>query len=110
MARKIQRDPRPRIESGNWRTEPRPVDWPARVEHVRRRDQSCRWVDGDTVCGSVDRLEVHHRGAPGDHRLEMLVLLCHRHHAKITGQQAATARRANRKPRNRPPERHPGLL
>ncbi|MWA02173.1 HNH endonuclease [Actinomadura sp. LD22] len=111
MPRKIQDNPRPRKESGRmWRSEPRPTDWNARVEFVKRRDKSCRWVDGDTVCGSTERLEVHHRGAADDHRVEMLVLLCRRHHAKVTGQQAAEARRRNRIPRNRPAERHPGLI
>lgn len=111
MPRRVQSNPRPRVESsGQWRSAPRPVDWPARVEHVKARDESCRFDVNGTPCGSTDRPEVHHRGAPDDHRLEMLVLLCHQHHAQITGQQSAQARRAKRKPRQRPPEPHPGLL
>lgn len=113
MARRIQDNPRDRIESGSWRTVPRPVDWPARVRAVIARDQSCRWpislIPGD-LCGSVERLEVDHIGDPRDHRLENLQALCHRHHALKTGRQSAAARKAKRASRTRQPERHPGLI
>jgi len=110
MPRRIQDNPRDRIESGSWRTVARPVDWDARREAVLARDRSCRWQEAGITCESTDRLEVHHKGDASDHSIEMLVLLCHRHHAKITGQQSAAARQAKRIPRQRPAERHPGLL
>lgn len=114
MARRIQRSPRDRIESSrSWRTVPRPTDWNARVTAVIARDQSCRWqisaIPGD-LCGSVERLEVDHIGDPRDHSLPNLQALCRRHHAIKTGRQAAAAREAKRIPRNRPAERHPGLI
>ena len=111
MARRIQENPRDRVESaGQWRSAPRPVDWPARVEAVLARDRACRWDDLGVMCGSIERLEVDHIGDPRDHRLENLRVLCHRHHAKRTALQSAAARQAKRIPRTRPKEQHPGLL
>lgn len=114
MAQRIQANPRDRIESGRmWRTSPRPVDWPARVAAVLKRDQSCRWpisaIPGD-LCGSVERLEVDHINGATNHDLTNLQALCHRHHALKTGREAAEARNAKRIPRRRPPEQHPGML
>lgn len=111
MARRIQSNPRARIESaGQWRTTPRPVDWPARVAAVKLRDGSCRWMDNGQPCGSVLNLEVDHIGDPSDHHLDNLRALCRTHHRRRTAQQAATARQAKRIPRARPPDKHPGLL
>lgn len=113
MARRIQTNPRDRVETaGQWRSAPRPVDWPARVEAVLRRDQSCRWpisADG-TLCGSIEHLEVDHIGDPLDHALTNLRALCRAHHRYRTGQQANQAAAARRIPRRRPQEPHPGLL
>ena len=110
-SKRIQDNPRPSRESSSqWRSAPRPTDWTARIAYVRDRDKTCRWDEGGIACGSSDRLEVHHAGAPDDHALTSLVLLCHRHHAWITGQQIAASRERNRKRRDRSPEKHPGLL
>jgi len=111
MARKIQDNPRPRKESaGQWRRVPRPVDWLARVEYVKARDVTCRRVENGKICQSTQGLEVHHAGAPDDHDVASLILLCHRHHAWETGQQIAESRERNRISRKRPAERHPGLI
>ncbi|MGI5274892.1 HNH endonuclease signature motif containing protein [Nonomuraea sp. CA-218870] len=104
MPRKIQDDPRPRIESpGSWRSAPRPVDWLARVEYVLQRDQVCQWPQG---CDVTEDLEVDHAGKPDDHHVDRLRALCKAHHRYRTNQQA----RARRPKMRRDPERHPGLI
>lgn len=111
--RRIQANPRNRVESpGQWRTTPRPVDWPARVQRVLARDGSCRWTEDDTegqACGSTQDLEVDHIGDPADHALTNLRALCHWHHAQRTARQAADARQ-ERPGRDRPRPAHPGLI
>lgn len=111
MSRRIQDNPRDRIESANqWRSTARPVDWPARVEAVKARDKSCRWITDGHVCASIEDLEADHIGDPSDHRLENLRALCRRHHRSRTGQQGGQAAAAKRIPRKRPSEPHPGLI
>jgi 5-methylcytosine-specific restriction protein A len=113
MARRIQANPRDRVESGRmWRSTPRPVDWPARVERIKKRDKVCQWVEHGQLCGSTEHLEVDHVGDPAVHDLDNLRLLCRMHHRKRTGQQGAAAAAAWRakSPRKRPAEKHPGLL
>ncbi|MBD2894777.1 hypothetical protein amrb99_37050 [Actinomadura sp. RB99] len=113
MGRRIQDNPRDRVEAaGQWRSAPRPVDWPARVEAVLNRDRVCQWpisAAGD-VCGNPNDLECDHIGDPTDHSLPNLRALCRTHHRRRTAQQGAAARNAKRRPRKRPPEQHPGLL
>jgi hypothetical protein len=115
MVRRIQKNPRDRVESADqWRSTPRPVDWVARVERVRKRDQTCTWVEHGERCGSTERLEVDHIGDPADHDLDNLRLLCHTHHALRTNAQRIAGLRVYNERRKlgarRPPERHPGLL
>ncbi|GGO70648.1 hypothetical protein GCM10012289_34540 [Nonomuraea cavernae] len=113
MPRRVQANPRDRVESGQmWRTTARPVDWPARVERVKKRDQSCRWIEAGELCRSTENLEVDHIGDPSDHDLANLRLLCRTHHRRRTGRQGAQAAAAARarKPRKRPAEPHPGLI
>lgn len=114
MARRIQRSPRPRVESGSWRSTPRPVDWPARVAAVLKRDRVCQERVYGRICGSTDHLEVDHIGDPADHSLENLQALCRAHHRAKTARQAAAAREARRQAlgltRRRPEEPHPGLI
>ncbi len=110
---RIQRDPRPRVESDQqWRSVPRPVDWPSRVEAVLERDGSCRWIENGQPCGSVEDLECDHLGDPANHDLSNLRALCRMHHRRRTAQQGglAAAAAAKRRPRKRPPDKHPGLL
>lgn len=111
MPRRIQASPRDRVETGSWRSVARPVDWPARVDRVKRRDRVCQWVEGGQICGSIEHLEVDHIGDPADHSLDNLRLLCRTHHRRRTGQQGAQAAAAARarRPRRRPEEPHPGL-
>lgn len=112
-SRRIQDDPRPRVEgSSAWRTVPRPTDWAARVAACKARDQSCRWIisaDG-TVCGSTENLECDHVGDPNDHDLSNLRMLCRPHHRSRTGRQGAEAKHANQAKRQRPPKLHPGII
>lgn len=49
-------------------------------------------------------------GAPDDHRLDMLRLLCAHHHGKRTAQQANEAKRARQAQRKRSKPQHPGLI
>lgn len=111
MVRRIQANPRDRIEStGQWRSAPRPVDWPARVAAVKARDRSCRWTTEHGVCASPVDLEVDHIGDPRDHSLDNLRALCRMHHKRRTALQANAAWQAKRIPRARPADKHPGLL
>lgn len=107
--RKILDNPRDRVESpGQWRSVPRPVDWEARRQAVIARDITCRWVEGGVPCGSIEHLECDHIGDPANHDLANLRALCRRHHRRRTGQQGAAA--LNRHLKNRPVDKHPGLL
>lgn len=112
MARRIQDDPRDRVESPDqWRSAPRPVDWIARCEAVLERDKWCQEVEAGRICGETSRLEVDHIGDPGDHRLENLRALCQPHHRRRSGQQGGLAWQAKRRRlARRPDEKHPGLL
>lgn len=107
MARRIQANPRARVETQRGRrATPLPVDWPARRDAVRRRDLNCRWPMEFGYCASVERLEVDHIDDPTNHDLSNLRLLCHTHHQQRSQQQAS----ANRKTRKRPPDVHPGMI
>ncbi len=111
MARRIQSNPRNRVESpGQWRTTPRPVDWPARVAAVKLRDRSCRWLLDHGYCASTTDLEVDHIGDPYNHDLSNLRALCRLHHRRRTALQANAARKAKWIPKKRPTGKHPGLL
>lgn len=113
MSPRMQDNPRDRVESAQqWRSAPRPVDWPARVAAVLARDKVCQWriSEDGTLCGSVDHLECDHIGDPRDHSLTNLQALCRTHHRSKTGRQGGTASQARRAKRQRPAERHPGML
>lgn len=112
MARRVQNNPRDRVETGSWRRAPRPVDWPARVQQIKIRDRVCQWIEHGRICGSGKDLEVDHIGDPSDHSLENLRLLCKTHHTLRTNTQKAAGTRAYhaKRTRKRPSERHPGLL
>lgn len=108
--RGIQSDPRPRTTPpGTRRTAPLPADWQARREAVIERDGECKWMEDGYPCGSTERLEVDHTGAPDDHRLEVLRALCHWHHSRWTAKQARAAR-GELPSRERPRGQHPGLI
>lgn len=95
------------------RTSPLPSDWNSyRRPTVLERDGFvCQWKisrDG-TKCGR-QATDVDHIGAADDHRIENLRALCGPHHRRRSGTQGAEAMHARRIPRQRPAERHPGLL
>lgn len=89
---------------GGSRRSPLPPHWGQLRAVVFQRDgyqctattlQGERCPDAATDCD--------HIGTHDDHRLVNLRSLCHRHHALVTGRQAAAARPR----RNRPKEQHP---
>jgi 5-methylcytosine-specific restriction endonuclease McrA len=86
----------------NWATEIRPA--------VIERDKGlCQWrerPDGP-ICGARGT-DVDHIGDKHDHRPEMLQALCEDCHNRKSSRQGNAARWAVR--RQRPPERHPGLI
>lgn len=117
MARTWKKDPT------SWRTAPRPAGWKnIIVPAIKHRDGGrCTWIEGADDGGNwrmwadlrrcpAAGTDVDHMGAPDDHRLEVLRLLCGPHHDHRTSLQANTARWSkHRAQRQRQPERHPGL-
>lgn len=97
---------------GQWadstRRDQLPDDWPALRRAVLERDgYRCRWDEDGPRCGhpanQVDHIE------PGDdHRLTNLQALCQHHHGIKSSREGNAARWAVR--RQRPAERHPGLI
>jgi 5-methylcytosine-specific restriction protein A len=95
-------------ESG--RTYPLPDDWDERRRFVLARDRGeCQHRDGpdSDICGYA-ATDVDHFGEPWDHDVNVLRAMCHDHHAEKTSRQGNAARWAYR--RQRPPERHPGII
>lgn len=117
MARTWKPDPT------SWRTAPRPQGWKSRiVPAVKTRDGGrCTWVEelegGGTWrdwahpkrCTLVGT-DVDHMGAPDDHRIEMLRLLCSPHHKRRSSQQANEAKKQRAQARKQPTQPHPGLI
>lgn len=98
--------------SGQWagsnRRSELPADWPQRRALVLDRDgHRCRWRARDKVCGKHAN-EVDHIRPGNDHRPENLQALCTNHHAIKSSREGNAARWAVR--RQRPAERHPGLI
>jgi len=112
VSRRVQTNPRDRIETGSWRTVARPTDWAARVQQVKLRDRVCQWVEHGRICGSGQDLECDHVGDPSDHDLSNLRMLCREHHQRRTNAQKAAGTRAYhaKRRRKRTEEPHPGLL
>lgn len=102
------------MTSGRWssstRTTELPPGWRTRIcPRILARDPTCALrLPGCTVVST----EVDHIGDKHDHSDENLRGLCSPCHTQVTQQQAAKARAASRarKPRQRPTQRHPGLL
>lgn len=91
------------------RRSPLPSNWPQLKRQVFARDgHHCQYhqLPGGHPCPSAHRLELHHLGADDDHRDHMLLTLCHRHHATITGRNARAIQLRGRRADPRP---HPGL-
>lgn len=88
-----------------------PKDWSRRRRSILVRDQyQCQIINPDTngICGEA-ATEVDHI-VPGDnHEPTNLQAICHWHHARKSSAEGAAAR-IKFAPRNRPKERHPGLL
>ncbi|MGW3486545.1 HNH endonuclease [Streptomyces sp. NPDC001054] len=86
----------------NWYTDIRP-----RV--LARDEYRCRNRTGGRVCGRWAN-QVDHIGDKNDHRPEMLQALCAQCHGRKSSAQGNAARWAPAARRDRPAERHPGLL
>jgi 5-methylcytosine-specific restriction protein A len=84
----------------NWATEIRPVI----LERDRHR---CRWREHGSVCGRP-ATDVDHIRRGDDHSLSNLQALCGDHHAAKSSAEGNAARWVE--PRQRPAERHPGLI
>lgn len=108
------------MPQGHWkdatsrRSSPRPNGWKRLRAEVLARDQHrCVWTDQGARCPRV-ATDVDHIGDPADHSPGNLRALCGPHHRARTGQQAGQAAgratRARIAARNRPADRHPGLL
>ncbi|WP_432160763.1 HNH endonuclease [Streptomyces sp. NRRL F-5630] len=98
--------------SGGWAGSDRrtelPPDWPViRADVLDRDGHRCRWREHGTVCGK-HATEVDHIRPGNDHRPENLQALCREHHAIKSSREGNAARWAVR--RQRPAERHPGLI
>ncbi|NGO68244.1 HNH endonuclease signature motif containing protein [Streptomyces boncukensis] len=98
--------------SGGWAGSDRrselPADWPQRRALVLDRDgHRCRWHEHGVACGK-HATEVDHIKPGNDHRPENLQVLCTDHHAIKSSREGNAARWAVR--RQRPAERHPGLI
>jgi 5-methylcytosine-specific restriction enzyme A len=110
-------------DPSSWRTAPRPKGWKSViVPAVKLRDGSrCTWIEGVPDGGTwrmwadprrcpAFGVDVDHMGAPDDHRIENLRLLCEAHHDSRSGKQANAARWARHRALARRPEpKHPGL-
>ncbi|MFI8853671.1 HNH endonuclease [Streptomyces sp. NPDC053499] len=97
--------------SGQWagsnRRNQLPDDWPQRRAYVLQRDgYRCRWTE-DRPCGRP-ATDVDHIKAGNDHSYANLQALCREHHAAKSSREGNAARWAVR--RQRPAERHPGLI
>ena len=98
--------------SGGWQGSDRksrlPANWTAlRLRVLRRDDYRCQHRDapGAPKC-AVRGSDVDHI-VPGDnHHLDNLQTLCSAHHAAKSSAEGVAARR----PRQRDPEPHPGLI
>jgi 5-methylcytosine-specific restriction endonuclease McrA len=99
--------------SGRWEGSNRraelPADWYTAIRpFVLARDEyRCRNRTDGRVCGRRAN-QVDHIGDKHDHRPEMLQALCADCHAAKSSRQGNDARWAVR--RQRPKERHPGLI
>ena len=91
-----------------WRTSPLPAEWPTIRRRIIMRDGGrCTetLANGQRCTGGAT--DVHHMGAPDDHRDAVLRSLCAWHHRRITSAQA-NAKRV-RVTQRYPSEKHPGV-
>ena len=98
---------------GSWRTQPRPPGWHRTRRRILTRDNhQCQWPTGQLICGAYANQVDHiiqpiHGGTDED---ENLRALCYGHHKTKSSSEGGKAKAANRIPKRRPPERHPGLI
>ena len=99
------------VEGPNsWRTTPRPRGWKKIRARIFKRDgYQCTWIENGVRCPAAGT-DCDHIDDPEDHSDANLRTLCGPHHRRRTGVQANQARWVQRKPRERPAERHPGLI
>lgn len=86
-----------------------PADWARRRKTVLARcGHRCQATDDGVRC-TAPATDVDHVIRGDDHSLENLQGLCDWHHKRKTAAEANQAKKP-RPPRNRRPEKHPGLL
>jgi 5-methylcytosine-specific restriction protein A len=103
-------------DKNTYRSQPRPKGWKKIRERIIARDGGlCQWPtdsQGLTRCGEpgtdVDHIVPAFRG--GTDTDDNLWLLCPEHHRHKTSSDAGRESWKNRPRRQRPPERHPGLI
>lgn len=97
---------------GSWEGSDRcgelPADWAKTRAAIWRRDAGrCQWPGPDGPCGWAGR-DVDHKQRGNDHSDANLWVLCGWHHDRKTAREGNQAR--TRVSRQRPAERHPGLI
>lgn len=102
------------MSNTRWRSAPMPRGWAKLREKALRRDRyKCQAIRADTdqpchePATDVDHIVPAWQGGTDD--LANLRSLCRWHHQQKTSSEAGRASQA-RPPRNRPAEKHPGLL
>lgn len=98
------------------RTRPLPPNWRTEIQPriLDRDDRSCQWpiADDGTICGQyayrVDHKIPAHLGGGDDDA--NLWALCDHHTRKKDSTEGGKAAQARRPKRQRPAEKHPGIL
>lgn len=103
------------MASGKWQGSNRrdrlPKDWPAIRARILKRDgYACQHKDDDGLRCGAHTNQVDHIINGDDHSDANLQALCHPHHKVKSAREGSRAAHARYIPRNRPQEKHPGLL
>jgi 5-methylcytosine-specific restriction endonuclease McrA len=103
------------MASGRWQGSTRrdrlPKNWPAIRARILKRDgYACQHQHDDGIRCGAPANQVDHIINGDDHSDSNLQALCEPHHKAKSAREGSRAAHARRIPRNRPPEKHPGLL
>lgn len=95
--------------AGSTRRDRLPKDWPKRRAKVLKRDNRICYVCGHPGADGVDHV------IPGDDHSETNLRAIHHHvepycHRTKSAREGGQAAQAKRIPRNRPQEKHPGMV
>lgn len=96
--------------AGSTRKARLPKDWPSIRKRILQRDgYACTWTNQGLRCGAP-ATDVDHIVNNDDDSDANLRALCSSHHRTKTSGEGGRAAQAKRIPRNRPQEKHPGLV